>query len=166
MHIMCLNQRWISISLKILRWTLTIHSRMRLKKNLNMGISVLRDFKSGRDGVTAILGEYFVDPVLGRGVRIYYGSFMSVMGDAPHAMFREEIIRTVRHELRHHMEISAGVNYLGDEDRERMVRIRKRFGLLPSDDQIRAKILNRIFTAVAFLVGLLLIIYIFVLRYV
>jgi predicted Zn-dependent protease with MMP-like domain len=136
-----------------------------IKKNLNMGITVVRGHKPGKEGLTEILGEYYIHPVLGRGINIYYGSFMDVMGDAPEAVLREEIIHTVKHELRHHMEISAGVDYLGDEDRSKMVKIKERFGRLPSDETVRAWILNRIIGAIAVLVVMLLLIYLLVIRY-
>lgn len=136
-----------------------------IKNNLNMGITVVRGHKPGKEGLTEILGEYYVHPVLGRGITIYYGSFMDVMGDAPEAILREEIIHTVKHELRHHLEISAGVDYLGDEDRSKMVKIKERFGQLPSDETIRSWILNRIIGAIAVLVVMLLLVYLLVLRY-
>lgn len=136
-----------------------------IKKNLNLGLAVVPDSKMGGEGLTFILGEYFTSPMLGRGVRLFYGSFMSVMGDAPHAMIQQEIISTVKHELLHHVEISAGVDHLGDEDRVKMKKIRRRFGIIPSDDEIIKKIWNRLFTAGLVLIAMLLIVYFLVIRH-
>jgi predicted Zn-dependent protease with MMP-like domain len=136
-----------------------------IKKNLNLGLAVVPDLKMGREGLTFIMGEYFTSPMLGRGVRLFYGSFMSVMGDAPHAMIHQEIINTVKHELLHHVEISAGVDHLGDEDRAKMKKIRRRFGIIPSDKEIIKKIWNRLLTAGLVLIAMLLIVYFLVIRH-
>ena len=137
-----------------------------IKKGLNMGVSVIPNVKPGKDGITYIMGEYYFDPMMGRGVRIFYGSFMTVMGDAPEPMLRHEIIKTIKHELRHHVEISAGVDYLGDEDRRKIARIKERFGMLPSDVEIRRRIIQRFLTSVLVLAVMLILIYIFVLRHI
>lgn len=136
-----------------------------VKKNLNMGLAVVPDIKRGKEGMTVIMGEYFVSPMLGRGVHIFYGSFMQVMGDAPHAMIQEEIASTVKHELLHHIEISAGVDHLGDEDRIKMAGIRRRFGRLPTKDEIMGRIWNRLFGAAIVLIVMLLLVYFFVIRH-
>ncbi len=136
-----------------------------IKKNLNLGLAVVPDSKMGGEGLTFIMGEYFTSPMLGRGVRLFYGSFMQVMGDAPHAMIQQEIINTVKHELLHHVEISAGVDHLGDEDRAKMKKIRRRFGIIPSDDEIAKRIWNRLLTAGLVLIAMLLIVYFLVIRY-
>ncbi len=136
-----------------------------VKTNLNLGLAVVPDSKMGREGLTFILGEYFTSPMLGRGVRIFYGSFMQVMGDAPHAMIQQEITSTVKHELLHHVEISAGVDNLGDEDRTKMMKIKRRFGRLPKDDEIIRKIWNRLIGAAVVLIVMLLIVYFFVIRH-
>ena len=69
-----------------------------------------------------ILGTYTVDPVLGRQIRIYYGSFAMTGSQAPEAI-RNRIRETLRHEFLHHMETRAGLFGKGTlvwEDRERM----------------------------------------------
>ena len=136
-----------------------------VKNNLNLGLAVVPDLKMGREGLTFIMGEYFTSPMLGRGVRIFYGSFMQVMGDAPYEMIHQEIINTVKHELLHHIEISAGVDHLGDEDRAKMKKIKRRFGRLPKDDEIVRKIWKRLINAALVLIIMLVIIYIFVIRH-
>jgi predicted Zn-dependent protease with MMP-like domain len=137
-----------------------------IKKNLNMGIAVVPEAKRGKEGLTYTLGEYFFNHMMGRGVTIYYGSFMVVMGDAPEAMIRHEIQKTVKHELRHHIEISAGVDILGIEDKEKMTEIKKRFGLLPSESALYKNFMIRLVSTLIILAVSLLLIYILVLRYV
>lgn len=136
-----------------------------IKKNLNLGLAVVPDLKMGMEGLTFIMGEYFTSPMLGRGVHLFYGSFMEVMGDAPHAMIHQEIINTVKHELLHHVEISAGVDYLGDEDRAKMKKIKRRFGRLPTDDEIVKRIWDRLWGAALVLIVMLFLVYLFVIRH-
>ena len=137
-----------------------------IKKNLNLGLAVVPDAKMGSEGVTFILGEYFTSQMLGRGVKLYYGSFIKVMGDAPYAMIQEEIIKTVKHELRHHIEISAGVDHLGAEDKANMKRIKRRFGLLPDNSEVNKRLLNQLFTPLIIIIAMMLIIYLLVFRHV
>ena len=137
-----------------------------VKRDINLGIAVIYEPKTGSEGMTFIMGEYYVSPMLGKGVRIYYGSFMNVMGDAPHAVFEHEITKTVRHELRHHVEISAGVDFLGDEDREKMSKLKKRFGKAPTESDIIREIRSRFIGVTAVILITLLIIYLLILRHI
>ncbi|HEY8487754.1 MAG TPA: metallopeptidase family protein [Thermaerobacter sp.] len=63
-----------------------------------------------------LLGEYITEPYLGRFIRIYYGSFERVLIDEPPEVWREELEETILHELQHHVEALAGVDWLGIED--------------------------------------------------
>ncbi|MBU1022698.1 hypothetical protein KKB99_00330, partial [bacterium] len=137
-----------------------------IKNNLNLGLAVVPESKRGSEGITFILGEYFTSQMLGRGVKLYYGSFIEVMGDAPFGMIQQEIISTVKHELRHHIEISAGVDYLGAEDKSKMQRIKKRYGLLPDDSKIKKILLNQLLTPLLIIIAMMLIIYLLVFRHV
>ena len=70
-----------------------------------------------------ILGTYSTDPVMGKQIVLYYGSFMAVMGNAGEETFRAQIRETLRHEFRHHLETRAGLFHSGtliEEDRETM----------------------------------------------
>lgn len=58
-----------------------------------------------------IMGEYCVT-ALGRGIRIYYGSFMLVYGALPEEALRKEMRRVLRHEFRHHLENLSGMRDL------------------------------------------------------
>lgn len=71
-----------------------------------------------------ILGTYTSDPVLGRQIRLYYGSFRACVADNPAAM-QSQIRSTLRHEFLHHLETRAGIfgkESLIEEDRQRMLQ--------------------------------------------
>ena len=70
-----------------------------------------------------IFGTYSVDPVFGKQIILYYGSFTAVLGDSPESVYREKIRETVRHEFLHHLETRAGMyarGTLAEEDARRM----------------------------------------------
>ena len=135
-----------------------------VKDNLNLGISIIPDAKMDEEKLTYILGEYYRDPMMGRGIRLFYGSFMVTMGYLPENLLANEIIKTVKHELRHHVEMSAGVDYLGKEDRVKMAKIKKRFGLLPDDQTIMKSFFSRFVGAVMVLTVIILLLYFLFLR--
>lgn len=75
-----------------------------------------------------ILGTYSVDPILGKQIVIYYGSFISTLRDAPESVYRNKIRETVRHEFLHHLETKAGLMTRGsliEEDNRRMMEYYK-----------------------------------------
>jgi len=136
-----------------------------VKKNLNLDLAILPGSKRGDEGLTYILGEYYTDPMMGRGIRLYYGSFMATMGHLPPEILNREIIKTVKHELLHHVEISAGVNYLGKEDKEKIAKIKRRYGQLPDEKTMERSFIARFWGAAAVLIGALLLIYFLLLRF-
>ena len=103
-------------------------------RDLNGGVVLLPEAKL-HDGDVAgdlyILGEYRVQiPGLGRYVAIFYGSFVKVYGEQPNLQqLREELRKTLLHELRHHMESLAGVRDLEIIDEERIEQYRENHGL-------------------------------------
>ena len=75
-----------------------------------------------------ILGTYSVDPILGKQIVIYYGSFISTFGNASESVYRDKIRETVRHEFLHHLESNAGLFSKGtllEEDNRRMMEYYK-----------------------------------------
>lgn len=78
-----------------------------------------------RDGGLLVLGECVRDGLLGRRVVLYYGSFAALLRNSPRGAWEREIRRTVRHELRHHLELLAGVDDLAREDLEFLARFRE-----------------------------------------
>lgn len=90
-------------------------------EHLNLGVSVVEDVKlnphtpSGQPAV--ILGEYHVRRHLGRGIVLYYGSFLHLypqLTDEAEAL--EQISCVLKHELTHHLEHLAGEQDLVRED--------------------------------------------------
>ena len=70
-----------------------------------------------------ILGTYTTDPIMGKQIVLYYGSFMETMGNADNASIRRQIRETLRHEFQHHLETRAGLFREGtliEEDAETM----------------------------------------------
>ena len=75
-----------------------------------------------------ILGTYSVDPVLGKQIVIYYGSFIATLQNASDSVYREKIRETVRHEFLHHLETNAGLFTRGtliEEDDRKMMEYYK-----------------------------------------
>ena len=75
-----------------------------------------------------ILGTYSVDPIFGKQIVLFYGSFVSSLGNAAEEVYRARISETVRHEFLHHLESQAGLNSKGslaEEDARRMLEYYK-----------------------------------------
>ena len=75
-----------------------------------------------------ILGTYSVDPILGKQIVIYYGSFFATLENAPESVYRDKIRETVRHEFLHHLETKAGLLTRGsliEEDNRKMMEYYK-----------------------------------------
>lgn len=86
-----------------------------LFRQLNGGIIVRPEAKE--DGNCLIFGEYVEDPALGNLILLYYGSFAEELEGAGVDEWNEEIEETITHELRHHIESLAGVDYLSEEEK-------------------------------------------------
>ena len=86
-----------------------------LFQNLNGGVLVLPETRE--DGESLIMGEYIQDPIQGNTILLYYGSFAEELHGAPEEEWTEELEETLVHELRHHVEALAGVDYLSEEER-------------------------------------------------
>lgn len=72
-----------------------------------------------------ILGTYSTDPILGKQIVLFYGSFLVTMPRAGEERFRAQIRDTLRHEFLHHLETRAGLfgrGTLVEEDENRMMR--------------------------------------------
>ena len=90
-------------------------------KDLNGGINLLPQEVRDDNGL-CILGRYFRG-VMGRYVEIYYGSFRAVFGRVSERKFREELSKTLRHELTHHLEGLAGDRSLEKWDEQHMAEL-------------------------------------------
>ncbi|QGT99598.1 hypothetical protein SYNTR_1005 [Candidatus Syntrophocurvum alkaliphilum] len=90
--------------------------------NLNGGFSLLPDNKK-EDGLY-IMGEYIENGFMGNYIVIYYGSFCSVLKESNEKKWEEEIKETILHELQHHIESLAGVNYLEEQELKELINMR------------------------------------------
>lgn len=83
-----------------------------------------------------IMGEYIDDPYgLGNYIVLYYGSFVQVLGDEPPEVWEEELWETMIHELRHHIELRAGVEDLDLEDLRQLEEFRRQRAREKEDDE-------------------------------
>jgi hypothetical protein len=57
---------------------------------------------------------------LGNAIVFYYGSIARVYGELPREQLYHEMVRILHHEVRHHNEYLAGVDDLGDWDKEQI----------------------------------------------
>ena len=97
-------------------------------KDLNLGIGVVEGHKRNphtASGVPAyILGEYRASHAMGRGIVLFYGSFLKVYPDlADDAMGRARIMDVLKHELTHHLESLAGARDLEIADAVRLLEM-------------------------------------------
>ena len=94
-------------------------------EGLNGGIQLeqerRREMRFPHSGVY-IMGEYRHD-ILGRSIRLYYGSFARMFSHKDEQGWKDEIFNTVAHEFTHHMEETAGLHGLEDKDKAQMQQI-------------------------------------------
>ena len=67
-----------------------------------------------------VLGEYCTSKMLGRYILIYYGSFVRIHGRLSPEGFKEQLKKTLYHELTHHLESLAGEKDLEIKDAEKL----------------------------------------------
>ena len=85
-------------------------------QDLNGGVNLVRQPRRAEDG-RYTMGLYHNDS-MGRYVEIFYGSFAAVYGGEPDERVAEELVRTLHHELTHHVESKAGDRTLERWDEE------------------------------------------------
>ncbi|MDI3270065.1 MAG: metallopeptidase family protein [Bacillota bacterium] len=97
-----------------------------IMRDLNGGVQLAREARRELNDPPGVyyLGEYIADPYLGHMVIIYYGSFRKVLAGEGPEVWREELEKTIWHELRHHVETLAGVDDLVEEDVKELFRMR------------------------------------------
>lgn len=99
-----------------------------LLEGLNGGILIREEACQNDEDLpdVYIMGEYIDDPYgLGNYIILYYGSFVEVLGDEPPEVWEEELWETMLHEIRHHVELRAGVDDLGLEDLRQLEEFRR-----------------------------------------
>lgn len=87
-----------------------------LFRQLNGGVLILKEKNEEADSL--VMGEYVEDLVMGKTILLYYGSFVEDLEERSEEEWIEEIEDTILHELRHHVESLAGVDYLSEEEGE------------------------------------------------
>lgn len=88
--------------------------------DLNGGVNLIRGERRDAGG-RYIMGLYHHDE-MGRYVEIFYGSFAALYGNASDGEFAEELKKTLRHELTHHVENKAGDRTLEKWDEEQKLK--------------------------------------------
>ena len=66
--------------------------------------------------------------LLGRYIVLYYGSFAALLAEEDEETWKDELFATVAHEFTHHMEETAGLHALDDQDAEFLRRAREEYG--------------------------------------
>ena len=100
----------------------------KLFERLNLGV-VLQEHARMNHGTASgqpayTLGEYHVRQGLGRGIVLYYGSFVQVYpGLWEEGQVLSLILSVLRHELTHHWEHLAGERDLEIEDARRLLEM-------------------------------------------
>ena len=88
-------------------------------EQLNGGILLLPEAKRSPEALEDdlyILGEYCEDPIMGRYINIYYGSFEKLFAGRSPRYIKKELRETLLHEFTHHLESLAGERDLEIED--------------------------------------------------
>ena len=73
-----------------------------------------------RSGTLYVMGQYRIDPAMGKYIVMYYGSFKRAYRHLDEDELTEEMRKVLRHEFRHHVEGRAGVRDLEVWDAEQI----------------------------------------------
>ncbi len=81
------------------------------------------------NGDICFLGEYVRDEYIGCYINLYYGSFLSTAKNEAwtEENWKQELYKTLSHELTHHMEFRANTHSLDDKDEEDFLEYWKSF---------------------------------------
>lgn len=99
-------------------------------EGLNLGVRVDDSVKYHEESINNdlyVLGQYQRGP-MGRGIVLFYGSFMKVYGSTSQEKMEEEIRRILYHELTHHLENRAKKYDLEVEDARFIYDYKRRKG--------------------------------------
>ena len=90
---------------------------------LNGGIGLLEEAKLSPHAMNNdlwIMGEYQHGGMMGRLIKIYYGSFAKMFSHYSHEQFEDRLRETLLHEFTHHLESLAGERGLEIWDEEQL----------------------------------------------
>ena len=96
-------------------------------EGLNGGIVVEPGRKlhpQDQNGTLYVMGQYCIDPAMGRYIVLYYGSFRRAYRHMDEDELTDEMRKILRHEFRHHVEGRAGVRDLEVWDAEQLAAYR------------------------------------------
>ncbi len=99
-------------------------------RDLNGGILLLPEEKVSPYALNDdlfILGEYQRGGMMGRLIKIYYGSFARMFSHASREYYTSRLRETLLHEFTHHLESLAGVRDLEVWDEEQLKEYYRRF---------------------------------------
>ena len=99
-------------------------------KDLNGGILLLPEEKLSPYALNDdlfILGEYQHGGMMGRLIKIYYGSFARMFSHVSRERYIEKLRETLLHEFTHHLESLAGVRDLEVWDEEQLAEYYRRY---------------------------------------
>lgn len=85
-------------------------------RELNGGVNLIPDSRQSETDGLSVLGMYLTDPLMGRYIELYYGSFMELYGTRGREVLERELKKTLHHELTHHIEALAGDRSLERDD--------------------------------------------------
>ena len=97
-------------------------------EELNGGIVVEPGYllhPEDRSGTLYVMGQYRIDPAMGKYIVMYYGSFKRAYRHLDEDELTEEMRKVLRHEFRHHVEGRAGVRDLEVWDAEQIARYKE-----------------------------------------
>ena len=121
-----MNHSLISLEeMELLLEEITLDFPREIFVKLNGGIVLLPEAKRNKkikEGNMLILGEYHSGGNMGRYIAIYYGSFRRVFGHLNEKLFKNQLIKTLKHEFTHHLESLAGERDLEIKDAEYIAR--------------------------------------------
>lgn len=98
-------------------------------KELNGGIILLPETKRNTEFKSDdlyILGQYHRNGSMGRYISIYYGSMMAIYGHQSNERIKNQLVKTLKHEFRHHLESLGGERGLEVEDEKEMAKYAQR----------------------------------------
>lgn len=85
-------------------------------EELNGGVIIEEEYRTDPNNIGLIVLGLYERSILGRYIRLYYGSFMSMYGSLDREELKDKLRETFHHELTHHVEFLAKERDLEIED--------------------------------------------------
>jgi predicted Zn-dependent protease with MMP-like domain len=88
-----------------------------LLEELNGGVQTSEQLKRDTDEKNFLVFGHYIRDNLGKRVMLYYGTFLHFLGDKSEEKWEREVLKVIKHELRHHIEARAGQEDLAKLER-------------------------------------------------